>query len=70
MAYLVMSCILEKRKKGLMTRSLVPSCEGNEDRLLAMVRCTLKKLKKGFHVEGGKTCYWWSAASWKSWRNS
>ena len=30
----VVGCILENLEKGLMTRSLVPSCAGREDMLL------------------------------------
>ena len=45
MAYLVVSFILEKLGKGLMTRSLVPSFTGREDRLL-VVSCILEKLEK------------------------
>ena len=46
MAYLVVSCILENLEKGLMTKSLVPSCAGREDRLL-VESCILKELEKG-----------------------
>ena len=48
MAYLVVSCILEKLVKGLMMRSMVPSCAraGREDRLL-VVSFIFKNLEKG-----------------------
>ena len=45
MAYLVKKCILEKLEKGLMMRSLVPSCGGKEDRLLGE-SCILEKMEK------------------------
>ena len=46
MAYLVVNCILQKLEEEFITRFLVPSCAGREDKLL-VVSCTLDNLEKG-----------------------
>ena len=51
MTYMLVGCILDDLEKGLMTRSLVPSCAGREAWLLAVSQITKKVVSVG--IEGG-----------------